>query len=174
MQHLEGNGTPVLYIGPTVLKGENVVECGSIQNISGIFETLSRTLCFAAMHATKSVAMTAKIPRQSIGNKSLKMLPTIRIYDIKSRIRKKRKEKETDLSSQCSRFAYLCSLCPDADNDTKQTCMSTCCLCAIVHMLSVCNCPHVVCVQLSTCCLCAIVHMLPVCNCPKLASTQCL
>jgi len=93
MQQLEGSGTSVLYIGRTVLKGENVEECDSIQNMSGIFETLSQTLCFAAMHVMKSVATTAKIPRQLIGNNSLKILNTIKIYDIKSIIRKKQRNR---------------------------------------------------------------------------------
>jgi len=41
-------------------------------------------------------------------------------------------EKKTDLRKQYSRFAYLCRFCTDADFDKKQTCISTCCLCAIV------------------------------------------
>jgi hypothetical protein len=47
-------------------------------------------LCFAAMHAMKSVATTAKISRKLVGNESLKILHTIRINDIKSRIKKKK------------------------------------------------------------------------------------
>ena len=42
------------------------------------------------------------------------------------------KKKKTDLRSQCSRVAYLCSLRTDADFDKKQTFMSTRCLCANV------------------------------------------